>query len=462
MASKLTYNNVEINDILTENFVVEPVYQGSAYLHSKVTLQIEGVLNPAKVSYHLPATPGRPASARVNAPITHEAIRHHLSQPRKQLRYEVGGKVLVDVAADSTIGPVPGPFQIYRVLDKTFFFRWSVTTYINECKREVSTASAITYHRWGMTSQIDKDFYSVRVITGRVVFDMARLSALGVRADDYRPDLFHAVQDGFKREEAEFTVLPDGYTAEYTLIDREVAIAVRTEFPNITRIEATHAVETAGPGTERFVTRVGMSTLRGVSRVVSGLGRTGLFTPFAGPAEAASAGIDLFAEMVDITLNHIPITSHQFAITVYGNKLSRRADLRTVAARIVAVRLGGFGAALSRASLSGFRVKLTEDLMGKVVRLEASILGSPLASLLAGEASPATPFSVMPETDEMTGITKDGRVAEIASPAMPRPFRATDRYSLVTQDLEKSCTSPAAIPVVPRAPSRAPAPGALP
>jgi hypothetical protein len=382
--STVFYNGVALLRCEELSYERSPVFLGPDYLHTNHVLRVRGVFNPEINPYNLtgpvgfnvglpsaaiPATPialgasvpfvtplangmgriaaigaagvagpplpalGRgplPPSPVLNrgspAPITDVSVRHVLMQPRQQLVYAVGTNVLLvapaanpdgtAAVADAANGPIPLACDVVQVSgNKTFLVDFAISAAVNESYLYVNTPPVLLSHRWTRTEDIDTDMYSTVTTRGFARFRSDRLLFLGVVPDDFRGYLFVPPPPRCQRVAVHVEPSEDGSSIAYTLVDRMTYL--RYAIPGVTRVEAFQTVE----GEASFLNSL---FLGGLGDILNDLGVSGV--------------------------PRIPLFKLGFVARVWGNPLSTRKLLETVAVGIIGTRASAaltsaFGAA---------------------------------------------------------------------------------------------------------------------
>jgi hypothetical protein len=195
---------------------------GTDFLYVHVTIGVQAVWNPS-------ATRNNDGD---RAPASFAALRQVMLTPRRQLKVDVGGVVVLESPAkrpggdrnfvvDVKNGPQPIGFQVLEVRSvKTMVIYWECECWINACCN-----SALLSHRWEMTHELSESFLTTRRITGRAVFRSDFLRDYpGQPArypDDWRLRLFHPIPDGFQRDKVNVVAASDGLSAQYQVVDQE-------------------------------------------------------------------------------------------------------------------------------------------------------------------------------------------------------------------------------------------------
>lgn len=299
------YNGIDLLPIKTHEFTVEAVYDdtGVDYLYSRVTMVVEGLVNGQAtvvegvggangpfMSYDFkgdggtgtttatttraaptpvflaggnapprgtgldvgPATSPPRRIVRVpNAPLlTHAAVRHRLSQPRKQLYIfsgpgmESGGPV--PGSSDPPLGPGElcvvspvggrvcdcknGPFpKVLSVTEAmgdatTLVVTWAVETFINEAQdNNVNPRGALISNRFAQSHSVDDAGYTTIHTTGTALFRTDLVYSIPDAPDPFRAILFMPIPQGFTRTIDAVTGRPDVTGVDYTYTDKQVS-----------------------------------------------------------------------------------------------------------------------------------------------------------------------------------------------------------------------------------------------
>jgi hypothetical protein len=195
---------------------------GADFLYVHVTIGVQAVWNPS-------ATRNNDGD---RAPASFAALHQVMMTPRRQLKVDVGGVVVLESPAkrpggdrnfvvDVKNGPQPIGFQVLEVRSvKTMVVYYEIETWINACCSPV-----LLSHRWEMSHDISELFMTTRTITGRAVFrsDFLRdYPNFPVRyPDDWRQRLFHPVEDGFQREKVNVVMASDALSCQYQIVDQQ-------------------------------------------------------------------------------------------------------------------------------------------------------------------------------------------------------------------------------------------------
>lgn len=230
MCAYLEYNGIRIELTKTIRYTRDYLWSqdGSDYLGTRVTIEVEGVYSPFAMSYGEPLLEGGdPVDlAGFIAPTTDVAIRHYLSQPRCRLRYVVGDVTVVESPApgqfvDAANGPTPRSWEAVKVTERTWHIRFRVETTVVECG---TTESGLLSNRWSMAHSIGDDRLTTIVTEGVAVFRTDRLAQVGRNADFFRDRLIPPAPQGFRRMRINIVVNPVGNIIQYSVVDQELFV----------------------------------------------------------------------------------------------------------------------------------------------------------------------------------------------------------------------------------------------
>ena len=427
--SQLYYGPIKLSVVKTHQYVRQPVYNGRDYLYTRHLLSVRAVFNPFTTPYLMPGNPvsnppvvqNNPAPNQfnafipqvvppqtlnnpnpLNAAVIDQSIRYLLMRPRQQLDYQVGGVHVLfsptpGYSADCNYGPIPREVNVVTWLGpKTCMIDFTVETWTNEniLFPGGKDRSPLVSLQWETEENIDQDYYSVRTTRGRAVFrsDLllpfaGAISPQGVQSPDFlRNKLFLPIPTNFKREKVYVRLRDDNVTLDFVVVDRQSALNWSRQ--NVTRVEA---VQTAG------LIRAGEE--EAISNMIRGLIGSPLRHDESGPGSIwETAGWPILG-FFPAALDSLPVLSHEWNITVYGNRQAFRSDLQQFAVDIWNARV-----ALIQANFGATKFLLTHDLAGTMVNLKAQMTTGPIMTMVAGNTS-STTFAnkVFPTQNDDTG-----------------------------------------------------------
>ena len=361
----LSYNGINLNVNKLHSYQREAVYSGNDYVHTKVTLVVTATLNPGTGAYTLPgrvyAPPpftqppvnpvvGQPTKGVLNGGLglgvwTDEAVRSVLMAPRKTLRYDMDGQVVLfaplpGFSADAFNGPKPLFVNVTKnIATKTWVVDFGVEVYLNECNLFSSGLSPLVSYQWEMEHDVDEHFYTTRTIRGRALFRPdIRLKQFPQNViDDFRSALFHPIPRNMKRDRIYVKSRDDGLTLDVVIVDKERALNINPNL-GVTRIEGVHEVMIESAGSE--------STLEG--SVGGGLDNLpGHRTDkFGNPLTTVSDLIKFGSGIFTGASKGLPVSVHRIVLKIWGNKNSTRQALTKLGGdliqkRFAAINFGG-------------------------------------------------------------------------------------------------------------------------
>ena len=187
------------------------------------------------------------SGAPFDAAISDAEFRLRLMLPRGQLAiytYDRTGKQIfwfVSPAAGYAIDPANGPHPIsLDVIESvgdgmTFGVNYQIETAVLPVPS--GSDQAILSHRWEMTHDHDDDYYMTRVIRGEVVFNAAKLDALGLNPDWFRSQFFHPIPLGHRRKLGPIVQSSDGLVLRYEIYDTDTSITFDAGDSGATRMD---------------------------------------------------------------------------------------------------------------------------------------------------------------------------------------------------------------------------------
>lgn len=451
--SYLKYNSVILEIIDTQEMRRESVLDptGCQYLYTKWTIDVHCIFNPQATSYK--DIPFGSSKGQLPA-ITDRAIRDRLLQPRKTLILKDGGpddRTILETPAagystDANNGPVPEECTVLAVHGtKTWAVRFRITACVNSC----TSVPVVLSHRWKQYTEMDQDYFSMRVTEGEVHFNTARMIADGAYPDDFRRDFNHLIPSDCRREKVDVMPSDDGASLKYRLIDREMAFCLGKE-THCTRIEAYQTM---------FWSQVGFKA--GLGRALVGGGPAAARSVIASPLVAPLTVLGFAAEsLLAGAIADIPQFYDHILIRVWGNKdHSRLKMMHSVAFPLAFARLGPIDGSKESELI------VSHELHGKFVEVQLTHKRGPeLGTLAVVSAVPIPgipPGFVAGLVDWPTRVgvafsheSEEERAgllfhrSAIGNPPPPRASgtRGTLAVRLVTQALHNSCSVPPAPP----------------
>ncbi len=443
MAYTIVYNNVTLEVLRVYQYNRTPIFRGPDYLYTEHQIFVRCVYNPQAVAYTLPGPLAGPMAlkgANVGAPETDLAIKHALSQPHQQLVWTIpdlrfvndrellrspsfqapGGVPGTTVfSTDAANGPFPRAVNVVAIKGtKTFLVDFAITTYVNECQLFTSPMSVMLAHRWEMTEDLDRDFFSTRTIRGYAVFRTDRLLALGRRADDFRSYLFHAVPEDFKRDVIQVKASADGTQVDYLLVDRERAINLI--FQGLTHAEIIFGSNYLSIGVENIIW--------------SGIDVANPFTIARG--DKSHPG---WLDVSGFFRKGAPSLNHLMEARVWGSGLTTRQQLLNALNAIQQFFMSRW-----TDGLSGLHISASADMMGRYAEMKIATIRGPVASFFSNASDQIKEQflnSAMLQTENIDNVTNRG--------PMPNPLPATDKGTrqnyvegLVSAALQAPCGVP--------------------
>ncbi len=373
---------------------------GTTYLWTDWVIDVVCIYNPKATSFTGPGVPiATPAAgAGEIAPMTDNALRHYLAQPRRRLQIsdfdiqldngaplaeftilDTGGTVTL--ASGAVVQPPDcdnGPKCTVQAIEvphgvRTYQCHLVFEAAVNECS-DRGVQKLLLSHRWARSEDVNEDCFSTIHTYGECVFNLKAIVKDSASPDQFRAALFHPIPANFQRKNIRVEPQSDGYTYKYYFCDEEQAFNLGSTSPAM-RIECN---QTGG------FSRLGAASasLVGVSAGIDAYLRLEA-GQMANPANIAfipfaiGTGANIAAAVAvagwNATAAQIPHYSLSVEVTAYGNRNSTRGQLRARALAIIAHRLsmGPLGAV--GANLATQEFSLHEDFMRRIVHVRKTI-----------------------------------------------------------------------------------------
>jgi hypothetical protein len=255
-ASTLTYQGVQIGYIKTNSFRQEPIYDPSHtdLLYQKITINVSGVINLCAQEKGKLPIPSQIINGGTNtygckAPSEVVAIRQRLLTPRGTLVYTVDGVEMIrsplpGQGRDEANGPKPIHFNVIKIDGgQSLFVEYEIETYINECNEGMCSQNTtykqmggftVLSNRFGVNDSLDGNYLHTRNIQGVLILSgkNAPLDAAAA-AKIVATTILPSIPQGWKRENITISVEPDTLTYRYTIVDKEMHLALPGEAVNI-------------------------------------------------------------------------------------------------------------------------------------------------------------------------------------------------------------------------------------
>lgn len=232
--SILTYNGVTLSYCRTSQFAQEPQWSEDRmeYLYTKVTLEIEAVLNNKL----------NPSVAAETPTQTMVRVHELLSLPRKALTFTVNAQNLLNVVIstnnggdglptmDAKGGPTPLHLNITQITEQTFLVNYAIEVNIVECPGG-GAPPLYASNRFRISESIDETFHTKQTVNGRLIVrgDVADpitgfVGGRGINPDTLRYVVCPQIPAGFKRVSSDYMLAEDGLSLEYTFVDQEIDV----------------------------------------------------------------------------------------------------------------------------------------------------------------------------------------------------------------------------------------------
>lgn len=234
-ATRVYYNGVTMNDVLTQQWDEEVVYDNSGTdpLYTKVRLKFTGILHTEDRDESLPYISGPFSSIVTTVETRIEEFRQRMMLPRGEFSLTCNGNFMLQVTGsesqtpasavtllDVRNGPKPISFEISNVWGgRVFRVSWTVEICIQRfC---FGASSPVLNNRWSVAESIDAKKYLTRTIRGEL--RLASYQPLSPMI--YKALVIPELEDGFRCESIEYSVSPDGLTCQYSVVDKQIDLA---------------------------------------------------------------------------------------------------------------------------------------------------------------------------------------------------------------------------------------------
>lgn len=239
MSTTLHYNGISIHDCTLRQFEEEAVYDESQtdVIGHKVVIVVNGLVyqhpDPNAIFGVGGAHAQMFAPQQGNAVLTFKYVRKQLMEQRKTLilqfhgqevfrAFPIGSKGDVVKGGDVNNGPKPQQVSITKVVGKVSMrVDYRIECMVVDCK-DNSNSEGVLSNRWSVAEDIDVNWFSTRVISGKLRIASPKL-LFGPQA--FRKWVMPVLQDGFRRERIHCLATTDGLTLEYEIVDKTVAAA---------------------------------------------------------------------------------------------------------------------------------------------------------------------------------------------------------------------------------------------
>lgn len=364
------YNGIRLDLVKTNYLDREPVLSsdGTTFLYLKWTHDFVAMYNPQATSYN---SFGDRAAGEMPR-VTDKAIRQKLAQPRGKYVWVLddpqepvisspqktknANGIMVDAVCDMNHGPIVEALSVNEIHGtKSWAIRMVITTWINEC----SDSPVLLSNRFEQSMITDDQGFTTISTVGEAEFNLPKLAAYALEADDYRPKLGLPVPQGFKRINIDVAQSSDGKTVHYRFDDEQLPMQFEfgVDGENVTHIEGSYSVSFASSDMASVALGAAAGALQGWREGLSGSALRGV-----GRARMARKLRNIGLLSGAVANVSVPQTSRTVNVMVWGNSKSQRGYLLRIALAV----------AVSKAAYqlnSGVAIAASEDIMGKYVEL---------------------------------------------------------------------------------------------
>lgn len=260
-SSWLSYNNLLLTDVLTEEFSFEEVRtpDQSQVLYNHIVIKVSAIIDKGLNNFReSPGTPGVGAIRGGDLPFSDDNLRliyDRLMTDRALLRYSMPGHEVIESPAvvpntggqrypcDAMQGPKPLYCQITQISGTgSFYVRFGIETWQDKC---VDGGKLIRSHRWSMAHDVDGDTWlTTRIVTGQLYFRPEWLERINANAGQIFRDWVHQIPAGFKRQNVKVQVAPNGMELAYSFVDVEEVLPLGSKSP-ATKLQADFSISSS-------------------------------------------------------------------------------------------------------------------------------------------------------------------------------------------------------------------------
>lgn len=261
------YNGVHLRNVLTRTFDQSVQYDdsGTDRMFNRFNISVESLVSDsdlsewvATLSDHLGAdgAPLNPGGALLTSQQKLQIVHALLSVPRQNFIYRQGDATVVEAVASITSqnqssqssfggdrfspatdldnGPKPRSVQVTQVIaNRVYRIAFSIEVCLLYCgdfpaevqldngartpeKRSALTQRRLLSNRFSIDETRDGNFYNTRVLMGR-----ARVAHMDLWSEAIRILVLPSLQPGYKREQVQFVVDPNGLDMSYRVVDKQ-------------------------------------------------------------------------------------------------------------------------------------------------------------------------------------------------------------------------------------------------
>src|SRR3990167_3238418 len=226
MGTNMTYNGVELRNVVTREFVQDPIRDDSNTdtIHHRFRIQVETVLNPTLLAMANPRLGFLlPGGGAPTAAAAMQSIHRLLSQDRGELLYDFSGLPVLHVTpslsgavtADANNGPRVFAVSMTHISPETINILFGVECAVVVCGQ--SGLHPVLNNRWSSSDDINENFATTRTWRGKL-----RLRDAAVSAHVYRGIVVPPLPKGWRRKSMHFTAETNALELSYVVTDEEM------------------------------------------------------------------------------------------------------------------------------------------------------------------------------------------------------------------------------------------------
>lgn len=233
----LSYNGICLPFSEVSSFSMRAEYDDQSQtdkILTKFDITVNTLITADALDMIAPAWDGLTSDPALIMAVIHES----LMMPRRRLSFQFNDYEFIPQPAgvrgfvDARNGPIPQAFTPIRMDELSWWCSYQIVAHYVVNYRAVADddgritmtnlpGNAVLYNRWDESVAIDKCQYSTRTRNGKCMIRSDNQE--GFIADEVRSQMaIVGVPKGFVREDAKYTVSPDGLGLSYSVVDQEV------------------------------------------------------------------------------------------------------------------------------------------------------------------------------------------------------------------------------------------------
>jgi hypothetical protein len=217
MATELTYNGIDFDDIRTTDFTQKPILTDdrAGYLYDEIHIKITALFNNDLA----------PSNGTDTPESIYNRVKACLTSKGKNLLFVSDGVTILNITApDAKGGPFPGSLSVRRITTATWEIEYDITAYVCQCCNTSFTPNGLLANRWMDSVSIDQNQYTTWARKGKLYFRYDSLALGNTNPDNFRYVVMAScpLKPGFIRTKLSFAVSSDWLNIDYDIEDKEI------------------------------------------------------------------------------------------------------------------------------------------------------------------------------------------------------------------------------------------------